>query len=175
MQVKPRGEGRIKVDKGILDGYVYYKKQIKDLPNEYLITRGKYGSILKDLHEEISNKLLKESASFRMPCGLPTIRIKKWKRKVRFKEDGSIDPKSLAINWKATRELWDKNPVAKKQKKFIYFINDHTDGYSAMFVMEKHSANVPNLSIYNFTACRDNNRRLADILLNPYNKIDYYG
>lgn len=174
MQHNKRGKGRFKIDKGIGDGYRYYLKHIKDYPEEFHIDRAKYGKILKEIHQEIVHKLLYNAESFRMPCGLPSIRVKKFKRKVRFKEDGSIDPKSLAINWKATRELWEKNSKAKEQKKLVYFINDHTDGYSAYIAMEKLSSNVPNLNVYNFVSLRDNDRHLAKILLDPYNKIDYY-
>jgi len=172
--MKARGEGKIKIDKGVEDGYRYYKKSIADKPDDYKISRSIYGKIIKDIHKEISRKILEESGSFRMPCGLPSVRIKKYKRQVRFREDGSIDPKSLAVNWKATRELWDKNEEAKKKKKLVYFINDHSDGYSATFILEKYAANVPNLSLYRFKCTRSNDRRLGEIMLDPYNKIDYY-
>lgn len=174
MQVRPRGEGRIKIDKGTYDAYKFYMNSVKDLPEIYHIDRKKFGNIIKDIHSEIIKKILYESCYFRMPCGLPSIRVRKYKRKVRFKEDGSIDPKSLAINWLATRKLWEENKEAKEKKKLVYFINDHTDGYSANIIIEKYSANVPNLSVYRFKPSRDNDRELATILLNPYNKIDYY-
>lgn len=174
MQVKKRTEGKIKIDKGIHDGFLFYKSQVKDLDDKFKISRTLYGKIIKELHENISHQLLYESSYFRMPCGLPTIRIKKYKRKPKFRDDGTIEPGSLAVNWKKTRELWENNPKAKELKKLVYFINDHTDGYSATFTMEKHSCNIKNLSPYRFKTSRTNDRLLSSILLNPYNKIDYF-
>ena len=173
---KPRTKGRLNIDVGIPEGYKNYINYLKTENSEqrYYVDKAKYNKIIKDLHKIIAKKILEESATFRMPCGLPAIRIKKYKRKVRFKEDGSIDPKSLAINWKKTMELWESNSEAKLKKKLVYFINDHTDGYSARFTMEKYAANIKNLPPYSFKSCRDNDRALAGILLNPYNKIDYY-
>jgi hypothetical protein len=174
MELSKRGKGKITIDIGSNEGYKHYCKQTKDSSEVFQVSRKKYGKVLKEVHEEIIRKLLYEAATFRMPCGLPSLRVKKFKRKVRFKEDGSIDPKSLAINWKATRELWEKNNEAKEKKKLVYFINDHSDGYSAYIAMEKISANVPNVTLYNFVSARANDRELAKILLNPYSKADYY-
>lgn len=174
MQVKPRGRGKIRVDKGIYDGYLHYCKMTKDMPDRYKISRGKYGKILKLIHEYISNEILENSETFKMPAGLPRVRIKKYKRNIKFKEDGSIDPKSMAIDWAKTREVWIKNEKLKKKKFLVYHTNNHTDGYSATFKLEKYSSNVPNLGPYRFKACRANERKLAKILKDPYNKIDYY-
>src|SRR6478609_184780 len=41
-------------------------------------------------------------------------------------ETGTI--KGLSPNWKATKELWAKNPEAKEKKEIIYFFNEHTNG-----------------------------------------------
>jgi len=171
--LKPRGKGKILVDKGIYDAYLYYCKQTKELPDRYKMDRAKYGKIIKQIHKELARKMLYEAATFKMPAGLPSIRIKKYKRKIKFREDGSVDPKSLAINWQKTRELWIEKPETK-HVKFVYFVNDHTDGYSARFILEKYSSRIKNLGPYRFKSSRDNDRELAKILLDPYNKIDYY-
>lgn len=173
-KVKPRGKGKINIDKGLPEAYKHYCEQTKDSPDKYKVSRATYGKIIKEVHKEIARKILEEAVTYKMPAGLPTIRIKKYKRKIKFLENGSVDPKALAINWQLTRKLWSDNPKAKEEKRFVYFVNDHTDGYSAMFVVDKYRATLPNLGPYKFKASRKNNRRIAEILLNPYNKIDYY-
>jgi len=173
---KRRGQGRVKIDKGMYDGYLYYKKMIieNNLSSKYNINRTSYGRIIWEIHKYVMNHVLREAGTFKMPVGMPAIRVKKYKRNVRFKPNGTIDGKSLSPNWKATMELWEKNPIAKEKKKLVYFINDHTNGYSGMIWMDKSRAIIPNISPYQFRPCRKKNRELSAILLDPYNKIDYY-
>ncbi len=176
MQRKPRGEGKIIIDKGMYDGFLYYMKKIRneEKGDKYKVNRSLYGKILKGVNEEIARRMIEDAKSFRMPAGLATIRVKKYRRKVRFRADGTINPRSLAPNWPATMELWEKNDVARKQKKLVYFINDHTDGYSACMMMEKYSSDLGNVLPYCFKPTRKNDRHIAEILLDPYNKTDYY-
>lgn len=173
MEIK-RGKGKITIDVGLAQGYKHYCEAVKDLPQEYKISQSLYGKIIKHVHDEIAKELLNNAESFRMPAGLPQIRVRKFKRKIKFNEDGTVDTQSLPVNWKATRELWEKNEDAKKKKKRVYFLNDHRDGYSANFIMEKFAANIKNLQSYRFKATRTLDRELSAIWQDPYNKTDYY-
>lgn len=171
-----RGRGKVIIDKGMYDAYLFYRKYVEDhnIPEHQIIDRQTFGRVIRMVHEHLMHHVLYEAGSFKMPAGLPLIRIKKYKRRIKFKEDGKIDGSSMAPNWPKTMELWEKSPVAKKQKKIVYHINDHTDGHSAMVWMDKYRSRVPNIYPYQFRACRAINRKLAAILLDPYNKIDYY-
>jgi hypothetical protein len=173
---RKRGKGRVKVDKGMYDGYLHYTKHVVDdeLPEKFKLDRSTYGKVIWTIHNELKDSMLYDAGTFKMPAGLPAIRVKKYKRKVRFNDDGTIDANSLAPNWPVTLKLWEENPKAKEQKKLIYFLNDHTDGHSAMVWMDKSRSHLANLSPYQFRPTRHIDRELAKILLDPYNKIDYY-
>ncbi len=94
MQRKPRGEGKIIIDKGMYDGFLYYMKKIRneEKGDKYKVNRSLYGKILKGVNEEIARRMIEDAKSFRMPAGLATIRVKKYRRKVLLCSSG---PKRL--------------------------------------------------------------------------------
>lgn len=39
-------------------------------------------------------------------------------------------PKHPFIDWGRTTKMWEKNPMFKKERRFVYYLNEHTDGYA---------------------------------------------
>ena len=168
-----RGPGKIKIGLGIREGYKHYKEAVKDAPEQFQIDSATYRKIMKEAHLHIVDQIINDIEEVRFPAGMPSFRVKKYKRKIRVK-DGQIVKNGLAVNWKATRELWDSDEKAKEAKKLIYFLNDHTDGYSAMVWMNRVTHSIPKFTPYQFRPTRDVNRQLAEVLLDPFNRKDYY-
>jgi hypothetical protein len=81
------------------------------------------------------------------------------------------DLTKLKPNWKSTKELWEKNPQAKKDKKLVFHLNEHSKGYYYKFYWKK--GKIQNVSVYSFIPVRSAQRSLASLILNE-NK-DYIG
>lgn len=62
-------------------------------------------------------------------------------------EDGNIV--GLAPDWKTTKELWESNPEAKKNKQIVYFMNEHSSGVRYTINWFKRGMTTENSGLYN--------------------------
>ncbi|MHA1197765.1 MAG: hypothetical protein ACTSQF_00210 [Candidatus Heimdallarchaeaceae archaeon] len=62
--------------------------------------------------------------------------------------------KGLAPDWKSTIELWNRNPEAKKEKKIIYFFNEHSKGVRYKIKWTKTKIPLIFKSVLTFKAIR---------------------
>jgi|688.fasta_scaffold282318_2 hypothetical protein len=138
------------------------------------ITQKQYGDIIRLSHQLISKGIVEDNFIFSPPYLKCKFRIKKYKQKIKLDPTGKIIKSNLPVNWKATKEYWQKNPKAKENKVLIYHLNDHSDGYRYRFSKAPLRHSIKNLAYYNFKPCRNNDRALAKQILNPYNKTEYY-
>lgn len=76
--------------------------------------------------------------------------------------DGKI--KGLAPDWVKTKQLWDKNPEAKAQKKLMYHTNFDTEGIRYRFTWSKDKIIVSNKTLYSFQLSRANKRMLNTLI-----------
>ncbi len=166
-----RSKNRIQVDISITDFFKYYKAK-KVTKKEY--TSSICNKIIKEYHKRLMEKMRNENFIYRFPYGIATLRIKKYKRKIKLLPNGNVDPKSLTINWKATRDLWKEDLEMKNKKKFIYYTNIHTDGYQYKYYFDKTTTRLGNMSTYHFKATRFNTRQLGELLMNTNRKVDYF-
>ena len=86
---------------GIPEIYKYYKETLiykgkrwrskkmlfKD-KHRFIIDQRLFSNILKDFNLELARRILEENLEFQMPSNLGTIRIKKYKKRIRFNEEG---------------------------------------------------------------------------------------
>ncbi len=133
------------------------KNAYKTYEDFYNVGYKKYRSICEDFNKLIMDNILLKSHEFKMPYRLGTLRIKK--KKMNYSQKNK---NKLKIDWKATRE----------NKKVIYHLNDHTNGFNYRWYWLKREAVVKNKSVYSFQATRTNKRRLAALLKN--NEVDYF-
>lgn len=91
----------------------------------------------------------------------------------RFDEDGNV--KNLAINWKETNKLWEENEEAKQNKKFVYYVNEHTNLVRYKLLWKKENAKFLNKTLYSFVLTKVNKRRLAKLITSgkEYTNNDY--
>lgn len=88
------------------------------------------------------------------------------KKKVCLRErDGKINKRYLKIDYKRTKELWNNDPVAKKEKKLIFHLNQHTGGFYYKISWDKRYARkVANITYFKFVFVRKWKRMIAQIL-----------
>lgn len=179
---------------GIPQLYEYYKKTLiykgkrwrskamifKD-KHRFIIDHQKFSNILKDFNLELARLIIEENLMFRMPANLGTVRIKKYKKKIRFKKDGSVDERYLIVNWKKTREFWAREYPGQsmselkliKNKRLIYHLNEHTERFICKLYWNKHGCNITNKKLYSIILTRTNKRQMAALIKNNPN-TNYY-
>lgn len=144
-----------------IDRYNYYRKTIKDKDKRYKIDILKWGDILREFNTIVVDKIINDSYEFKMPCNLGYLRIKKVKQKFKTDENGKIITRNLCPDWKKTKELWNKDPIAKKNKKLIYHLNKHSSSYYYKWYWDRITSTVKNQSLYKFIPVRQNKKDLA--------------
>lgn len=152
-------KNRIKVHFGMKDYYNHYisgyrSKDIKDEDNPYFITSQEYNKIITEFNNGIVDLILEEQYDFKIPFHLGLIGIRKFKPKLGLDSNGNLINK-LPVNPRATRELWDSDPVAKEKKIFVRYTNKHSDGYVfTIHYYKKYKAKFKNKSVYKFDPVR---------------------
>jgi hypothetical protein len=169
-----RGKGKVEVHYGRADMYKYYTEEIKGKPEMYQVSYSDYTKVLNKFNKDISKAIMEDAYEYILPKRLGTIRIKKYKPKLKLDEEGNLKTKYLPVNWKATNDLWASNPEAKASKKRVYHLNNHSDGYRYIWYYSTYRSNLPNKSLYRFIPTRTNKRELSALIKDSNFKGDYY-
>lgn len=77
-------------------------------------------------------------------------------------ETGHI--KKLHVDWKATKELWERRPDLKEAKHLVFYMNEHTNGVRYAVKWIKDKTKLINKTFYKFVPCRANKRQLAKLI-----------
>ena len=126
---------KLVTDYGALDIYKYYCKKTGNPRN---LTQAEYSAITKQFFAKIFDELIFKGREFTMPNRLGNLRVRKYKNRPKLDKNGKLDKRSLAPNWKATKQLWAEQYPGKtlqelkeiKHKQVIFYMNKHTDGYA---------------------------------------------
>ena len=169
--IETRGPRKYKVDYGRQDILISYEKAYKGKP-EFTISRSIQGKILNLFSSKVSEAMLTEAYEYKMPHRLGVIRIRKYMQKIRIDEDGKL--RGVNVDWKATLDLWEKDPTAKSNKKRVFHTNEHSDGYNYKWYFCNYSYAYKNKSVYAFCPSRDNSRRIAELVKDENFTGDYY-
>lgn len=132
-----------------------------------------YRNVWKDIINEIVPEMMIYNYHWKLPCGMGSIAMRKYKPKIRLKE-GVLDTKNLRIDYKETRILWENDEDAREKKLKVYHINDHTDNNKVIFQWIKPLERSNKIRKYRFYISRLWNRKLATILKEHLNKSDYF-
>ena len=157
---------KIKIHYGMKDYYNHYissykVNDINDEDNPYIISSQTYNNIITDFNSGIVDLILEEQYDFKIPFRLGMIGIRKFKPRLGIDDNGKLINK-LPVNPRATRELWDSDPEAKKNKVYIRYTNKHSDGYVfTIHYFKKYKAKYKNKSVYKFEPVRSFTNNLA--------------
>lgn len=176
MEDQDKVKWKIKRDYKTKEFYKFYKSTVKDpLPYDAVVNF-LYGRNNIGIMEEIRNEIVYNAYSFYLPHRLGLIRVRKKEPKIHFNDDGSLNYKKsmMKVDWKSTKELWEKNPEAKEKKVRVFYLNKHTNGAICSPVWEKYSSNVKNKTVYKFLPVRWFYRQVAKAVKSGNNQIDYF-
>lgn len=131
----------------IADIYRAFRKARKDV--EY----SRFKRVLDAFNKTIGEDILERSRAFKMPYGLGTICIVKYKPK-------TYTDKSLSVDYKTSKE----------EGKRIYHLNEHSNGYKYRLFWSKLPQTFPARYKYQLRLVREKKRHLAQLI---FNKQDY--
>ncbi len=153
-----------------------YRRYIKGLDSiekndGFNLSLGTINNAVADVNAEIMKEMIYHNRFFKLPFRLGTIMILKSKPVPKYKKNGLL---ALPIDYKETNKLWENDPEAKKNRKFVYFRNLHTGGYLMHFKWVKSNTNVRNIKAYKFSPVKGAKRLLSAALKDPLVKLDFY-
>lgn len=140
-------KNRIGPKYGINDYYNHYKLNC----NKH--DKNTYKNIINSFFEILSKKIIHDNFEFKLPKRLGVIQLRKFKPTVKLK-DGKIVKNFNPIDFKKTKDLWNRDEQAKKDKILVRHLNKHTKGFIFRIKYYYTSANYKNKKIYTFTAIR---------------------
>lgn len=139
------------------DSYVIYKHISS---NPILISQ--YLEINNNFMKFLINKLL-DTGEINIPERLGKLSIVGKKLNIRI-EEGKI--KGLAPDWVKTKQLWETDLEAKKNKTLVYHFNEETNGVRYRFAWSKNRVLVTNKTLYSLRMTRTNKRELSRLVKN---------
>lgn len=142
--------------KGIKESYDYYKSKVKTP-----ISSSDYRKLINNFNTFTMGRILGGEEVI-LPSRMGRICVIGVKRNIQFDEKGNI--KNGRIDWKLTKEMWEKDPELKAKKELFYFFNEHSDGISYLFKWYKSRILVTNKNYYSFIPSRHNKRLLAKLI-----------
>ena len=170
-----RGKNKVQVDYGIKDIYKYYQENAQH-PLEYKVFKKTW----LDLIQIFIHLIVYKNLDFAIPSRLGNLGIRKIKAKAVVKEDGTVLKNKLGRNYKASWEKWLRDyptntprEIAKiKNKNYIYYLNEHSDGYKVKWKWDKFTTTVKNQAYYSLAVTRNNKKELSNAFINF--KTEYY-
>ncbi len=156
--------------------YSFYNKHAK--LNK--LSRKAYDAFLKDLLVAFSEAIVKENLQLKLGC-LGYLRVQAKKLNF-FNKEGKLQ-KSLKVNWDATWKKWEAQYkdltrdeiVALKNKKVVYFMNEHTNQEFYKHHWDTTTSTVKYHRFYTFTPSRQYSRLIKEVVTDPERKTYYYG
>lgn len=143
--------------KNLRDSYKLYKT-VSGAPVDVKI----YLKIVAEYNKFLISKVL-NGAVVTLPARLGTLRIIGRKQEIKYDEQGNV--MGLAPDWVKTKQLWDKSPKAKENRKLVYHTNNHTEGVIYRFFWSKKNVLVENKNLFSLRLTRTNKREVNKLLI----------
>lgn len=130
-----------------------FRDMYKSMPVE--VDYGLYKRILDEMCRIILEHIFERSECFKMPYGLGSIQICKYRPKM-------MNEKSLSVDYKTSKEY----------NKKIYHLNEHSDGYKYRLYWSKIPRTFPDRYKYQLCLVRQNKRKLAKLIFDKHDYIN---
>lgn len=145
---------RHKAHYGLSDYRKFYKKKYNHDIDTHL-----YRNIIEDFNKAIVNLIIEENLEYSLPYIYMEVSIKKEKRGPILK-DGKLY-NNTPIDWKATKDLWQRDSEAAEKKLTVKYNNYHTGGYVFSIYLKKFRCKLRCRSYYKLKANRKFQRAIA--------------
>lgn len=98
-----------------------------------------------------------------LPGRVGSIQVVGRKMTPKIKSDGTIG--GAGPDWVKTKELWDRNPEAKAERRIVVHLNEHTNGLRYKITWHKRRVNMENQKLYSLIFSRTNKRDVHKMIL----------
>lgn len=158
MEQRKKHQRKYNADYSSNTGYKLWKKSNKKLN----ISQRVHGYIMKDFATAIMNLMLTKNFEFRIPYRLGYLAVRKFRAKPKFDDKGNLKKGGLPIDYGATHKLWQQlYPGLSREeiykipnKKLVYYVNEHTDGYIMKVAWDRRTVRVKNYKVYSIRIIR---------------------
>lgn len=154
---------------GMREAYYYFRKNSK-LSKE--ISETMYRRIIRAVNNYIQEEIA-NCNDFDIPCNLGRIEVRKRDSSLYFDSNNKL-VNTKPVDWKATKEMWERKPYLKEQKKLVRF--DVNEVFKIHF--RKGNKVYINKHFFEFTPNRFLKRKLKNNIIDrkvdAFNTI-YYG
>lgn len=155
---------QVKEGYSLSHAYRFYKKNVAKKAQKFKIGEKEYKEISKEYINTIVDLMLEKGQVITLPYGLGDLKIR---RSLTIPEFGlSNSDRDLKIDWFSTNKLWRENPELKK-KQYVYFLNEHSDGWYAVWHWVKFNIKIKGRRSYSFDPTWTNRRRLTQLMRIP--------
>lgn len=149
-----RGANKVHNPYTVKEIYTFYTTEMGN-NKLYKVEQTEYCNIVYDFYLRMMDSMLRENSEFKMPFGLGDVRIHKTKIKL---DRLNI----LSVDWVNTVEVG----------KYVYHLNEHTNGFKYFFHWIKKRKKIKNLFYYKLVMTRTNKRLLAKLV--KTGKYDFF-
>lgn len=146
------------------DAWRWIKKH-KLFKEDYPISEKLFGTIIKDVHAALINKLL-AGGTITLPYGMGKIELVKKKAVFKYKNGKLIT--NLPVDWDKTLKFWEEDIKAFKQKKVIR----QDTKWLYKIIYNKKGSNFKNKSFFSFYPNRQLKKDLSNKIKN--NEVDTF-
>jgi len=150
--------------KSVVAKIAYYKNSKKNYMDKRL-----YSYVMYELINRLLFMMLEEGEIIIMP-GIGNLMIVGEKKKPYIDKDGNVVIRNKK-NMSATFKLWKKNPELRG-KKYIYYMNEHTDGYYYRTHLQRNK-NLKNLKFFKPTSKKRFRVIMYNWLIDKNRTVDY--
>lgn len=141
------------------DYFKFYRK------NKGSLDKSDFSAVLRECNKAVVEEITETAEEYVLPAGMGKVSFRKRKNKVVMTETG-IKSNAL-VDWKKTMDLWESDPLAKRNKILVRYTNMHTGRYSIRITI--FSRKFFNREYFAFRFKRSFKRALAKRIL-TYNK-----
>lgn len=127
------------------------------------LTQAEYSEIIETCNGFLMDIAVEKGVEVKLPYGNGKIKIFKYKPVVMRKTKSGEKRINLTVDWGATNRLWKSDPQAKENKKLIYHLNTHTDGYQIK-IKWMHGTQFPLIGCWKFKRAQTLGRRVSSFL-----------
>lgn len=166
---------RYNADYSMPDFYKHYIESLDkyELGSVYHLSKKDYNKYLSEMNEKAIESAI-HGNTVKFPYRMGDLYIGKSIKKPRLLPDGSLDKRTVAIDYGATNKMWKENPELRAKAVFAYHSNEHSDKYIFKWIWDSRFSNFKNRTRYKFVTVRKAKRKLAKEVKKPGNTFDYY-
>ena len=140
-----------------------YERYLQETPEEDQVDKSSYVALCRAFNRLMMDRVIKGD-KIALPAKLGTLEVKGFKENFDIENGGII--RGLSPNWKATKELWEREPQTKIDGKIIYNTNEHSDGVRYKYLWSKRNCHIRNHALYSLRITRAMKRTLSLLIQN---------